>query len=108
MGQYTHPTLGEEIRAAGGHYVIAAEKRLPFQGREVLVATGYAMVDSSCCGLGGCGFALVPGYVTRWRGAQNQQGKIMSDTEPVREEREKAALRRLILASENVQQVNFW
>jgi hypothetical protein len=100
--------LGEEIRAAGGYYVIAAEKRLRFEGREVLVATGHAMVDSSCCGLGGCGFALVPGYVVRWKEERDPQGKLVSETEPVREEREKAALRRLILASENVQQVNFW
>jgi hypothetical protein len=88
--------------------VIEAEDRLPFEGREVLVATGVMVIDRSCCGMGGCGFALVPGYVVGWKGAQNEKGDPVTEVEPVRGERERQALRGMILRSARVQQVNFW
>ncbi len=108
MIRYTHVALGEEVQAIAGFYVIEAEDRVPFEGREVLVATGHMVIDNSCCGVGGCGFAVVPGYVVHWKDSKNQKGELISEVEPVREEREKEELRRLILASEKVQQVNFW
>ena len=108
MRLYTHGFLGQEIEAIAGYYVIETEDRVPFEGREVLVATGHMVLDNSCCGLGGCGFAIVPGYVLQWKGAKNQSDEPVSEVEPVRKDREKEALRRLILASKGVQQVNFW
>jgi hypothetical protein len=105
---YTHAPLGREVEALAGYYVIGAENRLSFEGREVLVATGHMIIDNACCGAGGCGFALVPGYVLRWKAAQNEKGEPVTEVEPIREEREKEALRTLILQSERVQQVNFW
>jgi hypothetical protein len=105
---YTHAPLGQQVEAMAGYYVIEAEQRVPFQAREVLVATGHMIIDNACCGAGGCGFALVPGYILHWRGAHNEQGEPLSEVEPVRDEREKDELRRLILESHKVQQVNFW
>lgn len=108
MRGYTHGPLGQEIEAVAGYYVIETEDRVPFEGREVLVATGYMVLDNSCCGVGGCGFAVVPGYVLRWKEAKNASDEPISEVEPVRGDREQEALRRLILGSERVQQVNFW
>jgi hypothetical protein len=108
MRLYTHSPLGQEIRAAAGHYVIEAEKRLPFRGREVLVATGYVTVDSSCCGAGGCGFALVPGYLVGWKSSKSETGEPTSEVEPIGDEAERVALRKSIQEAEKVQQVNFW
>jgi hypothetical protein len=108
MLRYTHGTLGKEIEAVAGYYVIESENRVPFEGREVLVATGHMVLDNSCCGIGGCGFAIVPGYVLRWKGSKNQSDEPVSEVEPVREDREKQALRRLILESGRVHQVDFW
>jgi hypothetical protein len=108
MRRYTHEPLGKEIEALAGHYVIQAEDRVPFEGREVLVATGYMVLDNSCCGIGGCGFALVPGYVLRWKEAKNESDEPISEVEPLREEREREALSKLILESEGVHQVSFW
>jgi len=108
MRCYTHGPLGREIEAIAGYYVIETEARVPFEGREVLVATGHMVLDNSCCGIGGCGFAIVPGYVLRWKGSKNQSNEPVSEVEPVREDREKQALRRLILELDGVQQVNFW
>ncbi len=108
MNQYTHRPLGQEVTSISGYYAIVEEKRIPFQGREALIAKGYFAVDSSCCGTGGCGFALVPGYVLQWKASTNEKGEPVSEIEPVRDDEEKQALRRLILESEQVQQVNFW
>ncbi len=108
MRRYTHGPLGQEIEALAGYYVIESEDRLPFEGREVLVATGYMVLDNSCCGIGGCGFAIVPGYVLRWKGSKNERDEPVSEVEPVREDRAKQALRGLIRGFERVQQVNFW
>ena len=105
---YTHAAIGREIEAIGGHYVVESEDRLAFEGRDVLVARGYMVIDRSCCGTGGCGFALVPGYVVCWQGSLNEEGDVVTEVEPVREEREKEDLRRLMLRSERVQQVVFW
>jgi len=108
MRTYTHTPLGEELRAAAGGMTFEAETRLPFQGREVLLVRGIMTVDSSCCGSGGCGFVLVPGFVVRWRSSVNENGEPVSEVEPVRDPEVRDALRRLVLERERVQQVNFW
>jgi hypothetical protein len=108
LNQYTHRPLGEEVRSISGYYAIDEEKRVPLQGREVLLAKGCWAVDSSCCGTGGCGFALVPGYVLQWKASTNEKGEPVSEIEPVTDDEEKQALRKLIIESEKVQQVNFW
>jgi len=108
MRRYTHASLGKEIEAVAGYYVIEKEDRVPFEGREVLVATGHMVLDNSCCGIGGCGFATVPGYILSWKKARNEDDEPVSEVEPVREDREKQALRKLILEFEGVQQVSFW
>ena len=108
LNQYTHRPLGQEVRSISGHYMIEEEKRLAFKGREVLLAKGYWAVDSSCCGTGGCGFALIPGYVVKWKASTNDKGEPVTEIEPVRGDEEKQALRKLVQESEKVQQVNFW
>lgn len=108
MRRYTHSPLGEEIQAAAGRYAIETEKTLLFRGRNVLVAIGYATVDSSCCGTGGCGFAFVPGYIVGWKVSRNENGEPVSEVEPVADAKEREELRRIICTAEKVGQVNFW
>ena len=108
MNQYTHSSLGQEVKAAAGHYLLEAEKRVAFQGREVLFATGCMAVDSSCCGTGGRAFAIVPGYVVGWKVRKNEKGELISEVEPIRDEQARQAVREIILKTETVQQVNFW
>ena len=50
---FTHPELGQEVTAIGGHYVFGKEIRWPFSNREILYFVGYAVLDSTCCGVGG-------------------------------------------------------
>jgi hypothetical protein len=62
---YAHPKLGQKITAIGGHYVFTDERRIPYNGREILYFVGYAVLNSTCCGVGGCASVLVPGFMIR-------------------------------------------
>jgi hypothetical protein len=105
--EYVHPKLNQEITAIGGHYVLAKEVRLPFQGREVLYLVGYAAFDSTCCGAGGCAYALVPGFVVNWKGKTGQDGSAISRVEPIHDQDVQEKVREAIVETELVQQVRF-
>jgi len=105
---YTHQPLGEEVESISGHYVAEREVRIPVEGREVVYIVGHAVVDTSCCGAGGCGYALVPGFVVRWKYASNDDGWDMTEVEPVRDDSAKAFIKKTIESVEPVTQVNFW
>lgn len=105
---YTHPVLDEEIEAIGGHYVVQREERMEVGGREVVYQVGYAIVDSSCCGVGGCGYATVPGYIVKWKHKKDENGQEISEVEPVALPTEREEIKKRILKVEQVNQVNFW
>jgi hypothetical protein len=104
---FVHPALNEEVRTISGHYLLSQEKRLSYNGREILYYVGCAMVDSSCCGPGGCTYALVPGYIERWKYRANADDRWVTLVKPLRRKAEQDKLRRLIKEKEPVQQVNF-
>ncbi len=108
MKNYTHNPLGEEVRSVSGFFSIEEETRLPFRGREVLLARGSMTVDSSCCGTGGCGFVLIPGFLLHWKSSRNEKGEAVSEVEPVRDPEIREELKKIVLDGEKVQQVNFW
>ena len=81
--EYVHQGMNQEVTAAGGHYVLTKEARLPFEGREVLYLVGHAVVDTACCGPGGFGYAVVPGFVVQWQHETNRSGALVSLVEPV-------------------------
>ncbi len=84
---FIHPLLNDQIMAIGGYYVITKEEKLSFKDREVLYLVGYGLLDNSCCGSGGCGYAIVPGYVVAWRAGKTlDQKQHISSVEPVEEE----------------------
>lgn len=103
--EFVHWPLGQDVEAIGGHYVMAKEVRLPFEGREVLYLVGYGSVNA-CCGLGGCAFAWVPGYLVEWK-VGSREGQPVSKVEPIRDEVTRNTLRDLIQKQESVTQVNF-
>lgn len=94
--KYVHLPLDEEIRSIGGYYKVLEDGVLEFEGREVLYVLKAAHVETSCCGAGGVGFLSVPGYVTSWKSARNEDGCEVSRVERVRD-REKQRLIRSIL-----------
>ncbi len=107
MIDYTHPALNEEITAIGGHFVFVREARLRRAPHEILYYVGYAVVDTSCCGVGGTAFAMVAGYIHHWQYRRAADGRPVSRIEPIRSQAARRELSRSIRAAEGVVQVNF-
>ena len=105
--EYTHPRLNEPVTAIAGEYVLVKEERLPFQGQEVLYLVGHVVVGTSCCGVAGYGYARVPGFVVRWKGRTDEQGRPVSEIEPIRDEATRRAIARRIREREGIYVVMF-
>ena len=104
---YTHPVIGKKVTAIGGHYIVAAEKKLLFKGRELLYFVGCAAYDTTCCGAGGCGYALVPGFLQQHACKKDSAGNTLSEIEPVRGKGLRQEITRRIKKCAPVQQVIF-
>ena len=104
---FTHPQLGQEVTAIGGHYVFGKEIRLPFHRREVLYFVGYAVLDSTCCGVGGVAYVMVAGFIKQWKYKKNQNECFVSQIEPIGDPALQKELREAIQKREMVYQVTF-
>jgi len=104
--EYTHE-LNREVRSISGGYEFEKEGSLQIDGREVLYVVGNAVVDSSCCGAGGCRYALVPGYVKKFKTRQDEQGLWISEVEPIIDRAIRQEITRVLEEKEIVQQVQF-
>ncbi len=104
---YTHRALNQENTAIGGHYVITKEVRLPFETEEILYLVGYGILDTTCCGTGGCAYAMVYGYIDKWKNGKDQDNLITSDIIPIRNDSLKKRISDVIKTCETVTQVNF-
>lgn len=105
--EYVHRPLETEVRAIGGSYHLIKEARLSHQGREVLYLVGHAAFDNTCCGVGGCAYAIVAGYVLEWKPQANPEGLPVSEVEPVDQPGDQSAIRRQLLEREPISQVVF-
>jgi hypothetical protein len=105
--EYIHQELNKEVVAVGGHYVLAREVRLPFGEREILYLVGHAAFDTACCGVGGCAYALVPGFILKWKSQRNVDGLAVSRIEAIQDKGSQEQVRRLIEKREPVHQVMF-
>lgn len=105
--EFIHPVLNEEVRSITGHYSFLKESRLTYLEREILYLTGCSLVESACCGSGGCPFAHVPGFIVRWHYRTTDDGRPVSLVEPVEAERDRQALSQMIRSAEICSQVNF-
>lgn len=105
--EYSHE-LNREFQSISGKYVLEKELSIEVDGKVVLCVIGNAIVDSSCCGFGGCRYALVPGYVRRLKTRKNDSGLWVSEVEPVVNPESRKEITRLIKKKEWVNQVQFW
>jgi len=106
--RYVHAPLGEEVRAVGGGYTLLKELRLPLDGAEVLAIIGVGTFDTSCCGTGGCAYALVPGVVVAWQDAAGPDGAPSTLVAPVTDPEVRKQIARWLQKTEHVQDVRFW
>ena len=105
--EYTH-VLNKEIRSISGWYQLFKEERILHMGKDILYLVGDGIVESSCCGSGGCRYAVVPGFIVTWKSGVNEEGQSTSELEPIRGEKLQNELRKIILEKEVVTQVQFW
>jgi len=107
-GRYIHRPIGEEVRAIAGSYTLEKEIRLPIAGREVLVVLGHAFIDSSCCGVTGCRYAFVPGYLHGWHDRKREEGLPVSTVESVRGRSEQRTIEEAVRGRELIHSIEFW
>ena len=107
--EYIHqiPDGDTEIETISGHFTVENEKRLAYKDKIVLCVIGVGTIDKSCCGIGGCRYAMVPGYVKKWK-EENEFGLIVSEVEPISNESEKKEINNILKEDEIVTQTNFW
>jgi hypothetical protein len=104
--EYTHE-LNREVRSISGGYELEREAKFEINGKEVLYVVGNAVMDSSCCGAWGCRYALVPGYVKKFKTRQDKQGLWISEVEPVIDRVTRQEITRVLKEKEIIQQVQF-
>jgi hypothetical protein len=102
--RYFHAPLGEEVRAIGGAYTLLKEIVLAVDEHRILAVIGVGTFDTSCCGTGGCAYALVPGIIT----ADRNDGEPSTLVEPIREEALRREVSNMLRTTQHVQDVRFW
>ncbi len=107
VNPFVHPKLNDVVTAIGGKYVLVREDRIRFQDEDLLVIVGVAVFDSTCCGAGGCYYALVPGFVRKWKYRTDDEGNSISLIAPVPDGFLREKIASLILEKESVYQVDF-
>lgn len=108
MRTYTHEELNKEVRSIGGYYIPEEEKRLKYSGREVFYVIGHGVIDNSCCGVGGCRYALIPGYVVAWKNKADETGNLVSEVETIVDKDSKTELAGILKEKETITQIEFW
>ena len=108
MRSYTHEELNRDVRFIAGYYRPEEEKRLNYREREVLYVIGHAEIDNSCCGVGGCRYALIPGYITAWKNRTDEAGSPISEVEPIADEDSRAEIAGILQEREIITQIDFW
>ncbi len=104
---YIHSDEGSETTSIAGRYVIEKESEIQTEFGAALVAFGFAVVDTSCCGSGGCRFAQVAGIIVERNAGTTEDGKPYSILERVRDESQQRRIRNIIDVSECHCQINF-
>jgi hypothetical protein len=107
MREHIHQPLDEEVTAIGGSYRLVKEERFEIDGREVLYIVGHGIFDTTCCGAGGCAYAIVPGYVVDWKTITNEDGLSVSTVEPIATDKDQREISLQIKSRETIQDVRF-
>jgi hypothetical protein len=107
MGQYIHEELEKDVQSISGSYIIEAEERLQHGGKNVLCIIGSAVMDTTCCGVGGCRFINIPGYVVSWKERNNDSGLPVSEVNPITDENEQKKIKKILDLKYPHSQINF-
>jgi hypothetical protein len=104
---YKHIPLSSDIEFISGRYTPLEEKIIDFKDRKVLYVIGNAILDNSCCGIGGCRYAIVPGFIIDFK-YKKDAGLSVSKVEPIHDLKERQEIKTMINGRELVTQIDFW
>jgi len=105
---YVHLPVNEEVNYVTGWYEPEREESIQVNGDEVLYVIGSASLESSCVGGGrDWRYALVPGYVRRFKYQQNPEGLWVSEVEPISDREERRRITRILEGKESIGRVDF-
>ena len=104
---YIHAELGKEVNALSGYYVAVDEKKMPYNGREVLCFIGEYVTHGYCCGKSESSYAQVAGYILNWKSKVDALGTPISEVEPITDEKARKDLTDIIKQNEFVRIVEF-
>jgi len=107
MKRYTHHELHSEIRSISGGYSYVKEEILSYRGRDLLCIIGEGHVDNSCCGVGGCIFIDIPGYLLSWKNGKDESGHDVSEVELIVDPEEKREIATILEKSYPLAQIRF-
>ena len=68
---------------------------------------GVGVLDNSCCGLGGCLFIQVPGYLVSWKARRDESNREISMVTPILSEAEQVDIKKLLKKQHPYAQVAF-
>ena len=105
--EFVHHPLNEDVETISGHYTLLKEEVLTIAGRSVLYLSAVGVFDKTCCGSGGCGYAIVPGFLLQPHARRDPDGRPLSLVEPIRDRAVQDELETLIKEREVVSQVIF-
>lgn len=103
--QYRHePTLSQEF--VNGAYELGEVRHMSIDGHDIIYRLGSALLDNSCCGNYGCGYALVIGEVL---GSQQEGDMTVSTVREISADDAIAeSLRETLMKQEALGMVNFY
>jgi hypothetical protein len=104
---YIHAELGKEVNALSGYYVAVDEKKMPYNGREVLCFIGEYVTHGYCCGKSESSYAQVAGYILNWKSKVDALGTPISEVEPITDGKARKDLTDIIKQGEFVRIVEF-
>jgi len=84
--EFVNPMLNEVVEAIGGYYLFTKEDSLDHGKGKITYFVGHAVTDRACCGLTGCGYAVVPGHLVSTRYSTDKENRIISLVDPVCED----------------------
>jgi len=108
VSKYSHQELNKDVNCIAGFYTPQKEVRLKYNNREVLYIVGQCAIESSCCGVGDWGYAIVPGYILNWQNKTNEAGLPVSEVELISDKVTRADISRIIKQAEAISQIDFW
>jgi hypothetical protein len=106
--EYIHDPLNQPIESIAGYYTPMKELQLKYNGREVLCILGYVAIESSHYLTGGGAYALVPGYIAKWKFKQSEGGMPVSEVEPIRDDEARQSISAAINEIEPAKIIDFW